>query len=79
MWSYKEDALIFPFFASCGTPFLNYVIRYILPNAESREEHEKDYVTKGCEVMGVFVPKSSQNHGKFNFQAIVKKANRLTN
>ena len=27
-------------FASYGPSFLNYVIKYILPDAESREEHD---------------------------------------
>ena len=44
-------------------------------------QFRKDCAMKCCEVMGVFVPKCHQNHGKgykFEDQTFVKNANHLT-
>ena len=51
----------------CIPPFKNYVIKYILTDAESCEERdalENVCAMKGCKVMGIFVPKCSQKHWK---------------
>ena len=64
--------------------FLNYVIKCILPDAESREEHDailKKIVQQRTAKLWAFLCTSAvklmEKDRKFTFQAIVKKANRL--
>ena len=71
-------------FASYGPPFLNYIIKCILPDVESREEHDtilKKIVRRRTAKLWVFLcPSAVKLTGKdrkFTFQAIVKKVNRL--
>ena len=51
-------------FANYVPPFSNYVIKCILPDGGTRCNLEKDHATKDCKVMGIFVPKYSETHGK---------------
>ena len=88
IWSYKADLAIFPenlySLQISVRHFNNYVIKYILPDAEScewQDATQKKIMQYGAAKLLPFLcpgpVKNMENERIFTFQAFVKKANHL--